>query len=87
MRERQPDIKCDNQSSMKLTNNPIYHPRSKHIETQHHFVREKIQSKEVNLMYCNTNENMAKIFIEPMRKTKFVICRDMLGIIDYSFLH
>jgi hypothetical protein len=34
-------IKCNNKSSMKLTNNPIYHARSKHIETQHHFVREK----------------------------------------------
>jgi hypothetical protein len=35
-------IKCDNQSSIKLANNPVYHARSKHIETQHHFVREKI---------------------------------------------
>ena len=38
-------IKCDNKISIKLTNNPIYHAKSKHIETQHHFVREKIQSK------------------------------------------
>jgi len=35
-------IKCDNQSSIKLTNDPMYyHARSKHIET-HHFAREKI---------------------------------------------
>jgi hypothetical protein len=80
-------IKCDNQSSMKLENNPIYHARSKHIETQHHFVREKIQSKEIDLMYCNTNENMDDIFTKPLGKTKFVICRDMLGIIENSFLH
>jgi hypothetical protein len=51
-------IKCDNQSSIKLANNPIYHARSKHIETQHHFVREKIQSKEIDLMYYNTNDNL-----------------------------
>eukprot|EP00253_Pinus_taeda_P034771 PITA_34771 len=32
-------IICDNQSTIKLANNPIYHARTKHIETQHHFVR------------------------------------------------
>jgi hypothetical protein len=38
-------LKCDNQSSIKLAHNPIYHARTKHIEIQHHFVREKIHSK------------------------------------------
>jgi hypothetical protein len=48
MRERKgvlTSIKCDNQSSIKLANNPIYHVRSKHIETEHHSMREKIQSR------------------------------------------
>jgi hypothetical protein len=80
-------IKCDNQSSIKLTNNPIYHARSKHIETQHHFVREKIQSKEIDLMYCNTNDNVVDIFTKPLGKDKFVISRDKLGIVENSFLH
>ena len=35
-------IKCDNQSTIKLVSNSIYHARSKHIEIQHHFVRERI---------------------------------------------
>ena len=35
-------IQCDNQSSIKLANNLVYHARSKHIETHYHFVREKI---------------------------------------------
>jgi hypothetical protein len=60
-------IKCDNQSSIKLENNPVYHAKSKHIETHHHFVREKIQSKEIDLVYCNTNDNVADIFTKPLR--------------------
>jgi hypothetical protein len=59
---------------MKLTNNPIYHAQLKHIETQHHFVRENIQSKEIDLMYFNTNENMVDIFTNPLKTTNFVIC-------------
>jgi hypothetical protein len=40
----------------------MYHARSKHIEAHYHFVREKKQSKEIDLIYCNTNENVAEIF-------------------------
>ena len=43
-------LKCDNQSSIKLAHNPIYHARTKHVEIQHHFVREKIHSKVINLI-------------------------------------
>lgn len=48
-------IKCDNQSTIKLTNNPIYHTRTKNIDTQHYFVSEKMQSKEIDKSYCNIN--------------------------------
>jgi hypothetical protein len=49
-------IKCDNQSSIKLANNPIFHARTKHVDAQFHFVREELQSNEIALMYCNTCE-------------------------------
>ncbi|GMI66431.1 cysteine-rich RLK (RECEPTOR-like protein kinase) 8 [Hibiscus trionum] len=34
-------IKCDNESAIKLASNPVFHGRTKHIEFRHHFVREK----------------------------------------------
>jgi hypothetical protein len=80
-------IKCDNQSSIKLANNLVYHARSKHIETQHHFIREKMQSKEIDIIYCNTNENMVDIFTKPLGKTKFEIFRNQLGVVENTFLH
>ena len=55
-------IKCNDQSTIKLANNLVYHARSKHIETQHHFVREKVQSQERELQYCNGNDNMTNVF-------------------------
>ena len=80
-------IKCDNQSSIKLENNLVYHVRSKHIEIQHHFVRENIQSKENDFLYCNTNESVDCIFIKPLGKDKFEICRDRSCVIENTFLH
>jgi len=38
-------IYCDNISSILLTNNPVYHARTKHIEVHYHFIREKVLAK------------------------------------------
>ena len=73
-------IKCDNQSSIKLANNPIFHARIKHVYAQFHFVREKLQSNEIDLIYCNTCENTIDIFTKPLGKVKFELFREMLGV-------
>jgi hypothetical protein len=73
-------IKCDNQSSIKLENNPVYHSRTKNVDTQFHFVQEKIQSNDISLMYCNTSENATDIFTKPLGKIKFELFREMLGV-------
>jgi hypothetical protein len=73
-------IKCDNQSSINIAKNPIFHARTKHVEAQFHFVREKLQSNEIALMYCNTSENVVDIFTKPLGKIKFELFREMLGV-------
>ena len=73
-------IKCDNQSSIKLENNRVYHSRTKNVDTQFHFVREKMQSNDISLMYCNISENDADIFTKPLGKIKFELFREMLGV-------
>ena len=65
----------------------MYHARTKHIEIQHHFVREKIQSKEIDLIHCNTDENMVDIFTKPLGKEKFEVFREMLRVVENPFLH
>ena len=73
-------IKCDNQSSIKLENDLVYHSRTKNVDTQFHFVREKIQSNDISLMYCNARENVADIFTKPLGKIKFELFIEMLGV-------
>jgi len=75
-------IRCDNRTTIKLGNNPVCHARSKHIDTQYHFVREKVQSKEISLMYCNTNENVTGIFTKPLGKAKIEFCRSKLCVVE-----
>ena len=80
-------INCDNKSDIKLAHNPVYHARSKHIEIQHHFMREKFEAKEINLIYYNTSDNVANIFTNPVGKVKFESCRSKLVVVENPFLH
>jgi hypothetical protein len=45
-------IQCDNQGAISLTKNPIHHAQTKHIDVQHHFVRERVENGEVRFEYC-----------------------------------
>ena len=49
-------IYCDNQSCIKLTENPVFHDRSKHIGIKYHFIRDYVQKGAVKLEYIPTNE-------------------------------
>eukprot|EP00253_Pinus_taeda_P031156 PITA_31156 len=84
--QKQPtSIKSDNQSTIKLACNPVFHKNTKHIDTQFHFVREKIQSNEIVVEYCKTCDNVADIFTKPLARVKFELFRKMLGVQENPF--
>jgi hypothetical protein len=49
-------IHCDNQSCIRLSEHPVFHERSKHIEIKYYFIRDKVQEGEVKLQYIPTDE-------------------------------
>ena len=74
------NISVDSLGALSLGNNPITSARSKHIDVQHHVVRERVMRKEVNLEYCPTEFMVADIFTKPLGVAKFVWCREALGL-------
>ena len=80
-------VYCDNQSAVKLAHNLVSHARTKHIELQHHFIKEKIDSKEIKLIYCNISDNVAHMLTKPVGKIHFEILRQKLGVVENPFLH
>lgn len=74
-------IKCDNKIMIKLAKNILYDARSKFTETHYHFVKENMHSKEIDLVYSYTNENVAAIFTQPLGKEKNEICMNWLGVV------
>ena len=61
-----PLLLCDNQSSIKLAENPVLHDRSKHIEVHYHFTRERLRLGLFSLQYVPTAENAADLLTKAL---------------------
>ncbi|GAC1660287.1 MAG: hypothetical protein PVS3B3_30240 [Ktedonobacteraceae bacterium] len=70
----------DNQSSIALARNPVHHVRTKHIDIQHHFIREKVESKEVDLTYMPTDEMVGDALTKPLPYPKFAKFVTAMGL-------
>ena len=79
-------IHCDNQSCVKLSENPVFHDRSKHIEIRYHYVRNMVQRRAISLRYIPTDEQTADVLTKPLSKTKFEYFRDKLGLVENASL-
>jgi hypothetical protein len=79
-------IHCDNQSCIKLSENPVFHDRSKHIDIRYHFIRDCVQRGAVRLDYIQTDEQMEDIFTKALSRQKFEKFRDQMGLRQNPFL-
>jgi hypothetical protein len=73
-------IFADNQGCIALAHNPEYHARTKHVDIQHHFVREKVEGGEVSLEYTPTGVMVADCLTKALPKEKFLQHRASMGI-------
>jgi hypothetical protein len=75
-------IHCDNQSCVKLSENPISHDSTKHVEIKYHYIRDMVQRKEVRVEYLPTDEQIVDVLTKPLAKSKFEYFRDKLGMTE-----
>ena len=75
-------IFIDNQSAIQLCKNPVFHGRSKHIETRFHFIRESVENGKVAVQHVNTDDQLADIMTKPLGRVRFQQLRLKIGIVD-----
>lgn len=73
-------IFIDNKSAIALAKNPVFHDRSKHIDTRYHYIRESVEKKEVELVYVSTKDQIADIFTKALKFEDFARLRAWIGV-------
>jgi hypothetical protein len=73
---------CDNESSIRMADNPIEHSRTKHIAIRYHFLRDHQQRGDIEIAYVSTKEQFADIFTKPLDEKIFTKLRHELNILD-----
>jgi len=73
-------IYVDNVSAINLAKNPVFHQRSKDIDTQYHFLRDQVRKNMIKLEYCRSEDQIVDIFTKPLKINAFIKLRDLLGM-------
>jgi hypothetical protein len=73
---------CDNESAIKIANNPVQHSRTKHIDIRHHFLIDHVAKGDIILEGVRSKHQLADIFTKPLDKTRFCMLRNELNILD-----
>ena len=78
-------IMWDNQSYIKLSENLVFHDRSKHIDIRCHFVRDCVQQGAVQLRYTHIGEQVVDILTKALGRTTFFYFRENIGMAKNLF--
>ena len=73
---------CDNKSAINIAHNPVQHDRTKHVEVDRHFIKEKLESGLICTPYVSTKSQLADIFTKGLAGHTFRDISSKLGIDD-----
>jgi hypothetical protein len=73
---------CDNESVIRMADNPIEHSRTKHIDIRHHFLRDHQQKGDIEVYHISTENQLADIFTKSLDEKTFCRLRSELNVLD-----
>jgi hypothetical protein len=81
-------LRCDNESAIRMSDNPVECSRTKHIDIRYHFLRDHQQRGGITIAYVSTHNRfsthnrLADIFTKPLDENTFSKLRNELYVLD-----
>lgn len=69
-------------SAIALASNPVFHARTKHVEVDYHFIREKVLSKQIVVQHVGTMDQLANIFTKSLTVARFLFLSTKLMVVS-----
>ena len=73
---------CDNKAAIAIAHNPVQHDRTKHVEVDRHFIKQKLEDKVIQFPFVKSEDQLADILTKAASSKIFHNSLDKLGIDD-----
>lgn len=73
---------CDNKATLSIAVNLVQHDRTKHVELECHFIRDKISEGLITTRYVPTSEQVAYVFTKPLTISQHTHLLSKLGVLS-----
>jgi hypothetical protein len=66
---------CDNTSVISVAKNPVFHKKMRHVERRNHFLRDHVEKGDIEMIYMDTERQLADILTKPLDSSRFADLR------------
>ncbi|KAM1108784.1 hypothetical protein ACFX13_005484 [Malus domestica] len=75
-------LHCDNKAAIEIAHNPVQHDRTKHVEIDRHFIKEKLDAGIIMFLFVGSEDQLANVLTKAVSNSVFSNSLDKLGMCD-----